>query len=322
MTPRVWLVPALAAAVAAAAGPARADELTVALDYEAAPGCPDLAEFRALVAARLGRDPFIDGAGDHVLVRIVPRGHALDGSLEWRDRDGNLAGEQTFPVVTADCLRLTRAMGFALAVQIELMASRAAAAAPPPAPVVIPAQPVAPPPVIASPPPLPPRPAGPELRVGVGPSVGLGMSAGPVLLARAFGGVAWRRVWLELEAQVSLPATVRRADGAGFSQQQLLLGVAGCARAARWRFCVLANAGEVRMAGQDIDRPASAVVPVVEAGARVGAVQDLGRRAFLDAHVDGVAVLSRWAATLDQVPVWKAPWVVGALGLDAGVRFP
>ncbi len=101
-----------------------------------------------------------------------------------------------------------------------------------------------------------------------------------------------------------------------------MMGLAGCARASRWRLCLLASAGEVRLAGQDIDRPASAVVPVVEAGARVGVLQELGNRAFVDAHLDGVAVLGRWAATLDHVPVWKAPWIAGALGLDAGVHFP
>ncbi len=319
MTLRAWLAAALIAATSAA-GRADAAELTVTLDYQPAPGCPDRAEFQALVAARLGRDPFRDGAADRVLVRIVPRGHALDGSLEWRDPDGHLAGEQTFPQVSADCLRLARAMGFALAVQIELLAARPAAS-PAPVAVAVPAPP-APPPVIVSPPAPPVRRTRPELLLGAGPAVGLGLSAGPVLLTRAFGGVSWRRLWLELDAEVSVPATVRRADGAGFSQQQLMLGLAGCARATRWLVCLLASAGEVRLAGQDIDRPASAVVPVVEAGARLGAVQNLGRRAFVDAHVDGVAVLSRWAATLDHVPVWKAPWVVGALGLDAGVRFP
>ncbi len=128
MTLRVRLAALLAGALVAGAARAGAAELTVTLDYQPAPACPDAADFQALVAARLGRDPFRDGAPDHVLVRIVPRGHALDGSLEWRDAKGDLVGEQTFPQVSADCLRLTRAMGFALAVQIELLASRAAAA--------------------------------------------------------------------------------------------------------------------------------------------------------------------------------------------------
>ena len=84
--------------------------------------------------------------------------------------------------------------------------------------------------------------------------------------------LAWTHVAIELAAQTSVPVTTRRADGSGFSQQHLLLGAAGCAMFRPWTACVLANAGEVRMAGVDIDRPSSAVAPVVQAGARLGAV--------------------------------------------------
>jgi hypothetical protein len=74
------------------------------------------------------------------------------------------------------------------------------------------------------------------------------------------------------------------------------------------------------MTGVDIDRPTSAVVPIIEAGGRVGVVQPLGARWFVDGHADGLAILSRWTAALDQVPVWTAPRFTFALGLDAGVR--
>ena len=126
----------------------------------------------------------------------------------------------------------------------------------------------------------------------------------------------------ELAAQLSQPATTRRADGAGFKQQQLLLGLAGCAILAPWRACALANAGVVRMAGEQVDVSTSATVPVIEAGARIGAVQRLGGHGFLSAYLDGLTVVSRWTATLDHVPVWTAPRFAAALGLDAGVRFP
>ena len=148
------------------------------------------------------------------------------------------------------------------------------------------------------------------------------MASSPLLLGRVFGGLDWPHVSIELAAEVSQPATTRRADGAGFLQQQLLLGLAGCAILTRWRACLIANAGAVRMAGEQVDLSTSATVPVVEVGARVVAVQRLGRRVFLSAHLDGLTVLSRWTATLDHVPVWTAPRFAGALGLDAGVRFP
>ena len=76
------------------------------------------------------------------------------------------------------------------------------------------------------------------------------------------------------------------------------------------------------MSGRDIERPTSAVAPVFEAGARIGASQRLGRRAFLNAHVDGLTALSRWTVTLDKVPVWTAPRFAAVVGVDALVRFP
>jgi len=325
--------------VAPPAGAARAAPLTVRLEYTAGPGCPGAAEFEAAVVAQLGYDPFVESAPEEVLVRIEPRDRTIDGRIEWRDANGKWAGEQAFPSVSTDCPRLARALGFALAVHIQLLAR---AAAPPDAGVVAAPQ-AAPPreaPTTSTPNPLVTRPpanaptiaaaSGPPPRgsskatlgIGAGPAVGFGMSSGPVLLGRLFGVVAWPRVSLELAAVASLPATTRRADGAGFSQQILLASAAACASAARWNGCLVANAGAVRMAGEDIDRPMSASAPVVEAGVRAGLSQRLGRRALLSAHADGLVNVTRWTATLDQVPVWTAPRFAAALAIDASVQFP
>src|SRR5439155_1332948 len=140
-----------------------------------------------------------------------------------------------------------------------------------------------------------------------GSSVGFGMSSGVVGLGRVLGSVGWRRLSFELAAEASLPTTTRRADGAGFSQRHLLASAAACSVRARFSACLLGKAGVVRMAGENIDRPTSAVVPVIEAGARIGVVEDIGRRFFAGAHVEGLANVTRWTATLDAIPVWTAP---------------
>src|SRR5262249_9797697 len=75
----------------------QATPLTVSLTYAAGPGCPDAADFRAVVIARLGYDPFLEGAPDHVLVEVERRGGALSGRIEWRDASGKWSGDQTFP---------------------------------------------------------------------------------------------------------------------------------------------------------------------------------------------------------------------------------
>ena len=322
---------------------AQAALFTVSLDYAGGAGCPDLEDFTSLVRARLGYDPFVDGAPDRVLVSVASRSGALEGRIEWRDLAGRWTGDQNVPAANNDCRHLTRAIAAALAVQIQLLATTRgpdAATAPPkssgPPPEASAPRPAPRSPVVSTsssePPAVPrgtePPPAfarygpRPVLALGVGSSVGVGMSSSPVLLERLLGSLAWQRLAVELDAEVSVPTTTRRADGAGFSQQHLLVGAAACAMPTRWRVCLLAKAGEVRMAGEQIDRPTSAVVPVVEAGARVGIVQLVGHRFFVAAHADGLANAIRWRATLDQVPVWTAPRFSAVIGVDVVVRVP
>jgi hypothetical protein len=169
-------------------------------------------------------------------------------------------------------------------------------------------------------PPRPPRGPGPVWALGAGTSVGFGMSSSPVLLGQVLGGLGWEHVSVELAAEASLPSTTRRLDGAGIAQQHLLASAAACGKLTRWRACLLANAGGVRMRGVDIDLPKSAVMPVVQTGARLGIVQPLKSGCFLDAHADGLVNVFRWRGTLDDVAVWTAPRFAAVLGVDVGFR--
>lgn len=326
---------------------ARAVPFSATLEYTARPGCPDATELKAIVTSRLGYDPFTENASNHVLMRISARGASLDGSIEWRDSTGSWAGDQMFSRVSGDCLSLVRAMGLAVAVQIQLLATareaaddhaasdpasrspaQTASTAPrdePPA-VTKTSSPPPPPPLIATTPPAATAPSRAVFAVGAGPSLGFGLSSAPVLLGRVFGAVAWPRISLELAAEVSLPATPRRADGAGIRQQYLLLNAAVCTplrrnATRRWNACLLADAGEVRMVGE-IDRPTSARLPFVDVGVRAGVIQPLGARIFLSAHADGLVILTRWTGTLDKVAVWSPPRFGAALAVAGGVRFP
>jgi hypothetical protein len=313
------------------------------MDYAGNAGCPDPKAFEDLVSARLGYDPFREGATENVLVHIAPRSGGLEGRIEWRDSTGRWAGDQSLRAASNDCRHLVRALAAALAVQIQLLATTrpgavTATANPkdtdplPETSAQLPVPPTLSAPIVPDQPPAAPdgpespvRGTAPELRpvfaVGAGASVGFGMSSSPVLLGRVLGSLAWQHVFVELAAEASTATTTRRADGAGFSQQHLLASVAACASLTRWSACLLGKGGEVRMAGESIDHPTSAVVPLVEAGARIGIVQRLGRHFLVDAHVDGLANVIRWTATLDQIPVWTAPRLSGVAGIDASVRF-
>jgi len=323
---------------------ARAAPFTVVLGYEATAGCPGANEFQELVKARLGYDPFADRSSNHAFVRIVPRGESLTGTIEWRDTTGRWLGDQEVPLAGPDCRRLVRTVALALTVQIRLLASAQSPSAektapPSTGPPVEAALPQSPVPVPAPPPPPPlvpapvvtaprtePRPAvrapWPRLDIGAGSAIALGMSNGPVFLGRVLGTLGWQSASLELAFEASLPATSRRADGAGFSQQALLAGIAACAPRGNWSACVVAKAGEVRMAGDRIDRPTSAVVPILEGGARLAGVRGLGRHFFLACHADALVNVTRWTGALDQVPVWTAPRFAAVVGIDVGVALP
>ena len=123
-------------------------DIAARLDYEAAPGCPPAADFEAIVAGRLGYSPFRPDAPERIVVRIDASGQWLTGRLEWRNDAGDLAGDRTFPSRSGDCAELARAMGFALALQFQLLASTER-----PAPA-----PTGPPAAVEAPPPPPPRP--------------------------------------------------------------------------------------------------------------------------------------------------------------------
>jgi hypothetical protein len=161
----------------------------------------------------------------------------------------------------------------------------------------------------------------PTLAVGVGALVGFGLSSGAVPFGRAFGSVAWQHSSLELAAEVAWPTTTRREDGAGFTQQQLLVGVAGCGDFQPGSACLLAKAGAIRIVGKDLDNPRSPWAPILETGLRLAVQQRLGRRLYLAARAEGMVNVTRWRVSLDQNLVWTSPRFAATIGLDLGVRF-
>ena len=362
----------LTAMIAAREGLAGTAQMATRLDYGAAPGCPAAPEFEAVVAGRLGYDPFRKGAPERVIVRIEPAGKSLEGHLEWRDATGGWIGEQTFPSRTGNCAEIARAMGFALALQFQMMVvlgaeSHTASAPPsrpsPPSPAPSPTAKVAsaavapsapagtsttalpaasPTPATAPPDPTPtaspPRSPAvavasdqppavrspwsrPSFAVGAGGAVAFS-SANSLAAGRLFGTVAWSHHAFELAGEVSVPSETRRADGAGFSQQEVLAEIAGCGVFMPWNACVLAKVGQLRVAGEQVDAPATPRALMVQTGLRLGYVHALGKRFELGGHVDGITRITQATVTLDSFPVGTTPRLALALGLDAAIIFP
>jgi hypothetical protein len=316
---------------------AAASQVAVALEYSAEGDCPQVSYFKAVVVERLGADAFAGNATKRVIVHVTSHERSFEGRMEWRDAEGNWAGERTFPARGNDCDDLVRAMAFTLALQLQFSVVPSAPSSvsatvvdtdqttvAPPSPPAAPARGTHPvdqhePPTKASEQRSSPL-ARPLLTVGAGTLLQFGTSSA-VPFARVFGGTMWPNWSLELSAEVSLPTTVRRSDGAGFSQWQAQASAAGCRTIQWWSACLLTKVGEVRIAGKDIDVPASAAGPIVETGFRVRASQRIFGRAYASASAEVLVLPVVWAVTLDHSVVWTSPRFAQAFGLDVALRF-
>jgi hypothetical protein len=145
----------------------------------------------------------------------------------------------------------------------------------------------------------------------------LGMSSQAVPAGRVFASVRWPVVATELGVEVSAPVTVRRADGAGFSQWYLLASAGGCALAEPFRACAVFKVGTVRVSGRQIDVPNEMGAALVQSGLRLSLSQRVGTHAYFLLRGEGLANLTRWSVTLDHVAVWSS----GPLAFDSGLDF-
>ena len=311
-------------------GAARAADVTAQLDYASIPDCPASADFEATVAEHLGYSPFRSDAPQSVIVRIETSGRGLEGLIEWWNESGGWAGERTFPSRSTNCVELVRAMGFAVALQFQLLAAaQTGSQRPAGSPTVD-----HPPPDVAPAATLSVSPTAPDSRqqatrsrsapvfsAGAGAAAAVGLSPSLGAVGRLFGTASWSHVAVEVAAEASVPSTLHRADGAGVSQQVLLAGLAGCGVNGRWSVCLLGKAGEIRVAGEGVDTPGTVSRLSLQTGLRLGLTQALGRRAQIVVHGDGLASLTRGIVTLDGMPVWTTPRIAAAVGLDFGVRF-
>jgi hypothetical protein len=312
---------------------ARCGEITAQLDYQAATGCPLASELEALVVRRLGRDPFRSDATESVVVRIELSGSELVGRFEWKDASGRWLGDRVFSSRSKDCRELVRVMGFTLALQFQLMATDAAPEAhatdvpePAPAKPLEPSEPAtraAPLPPTAVVPATPPAsaPSGPSFAIGGGASVGIGLAPSAIALGRVFGTLAWSRVALELGVELSVPSSLHRSTGDGFSEQLLFGTGAACAKGSVLSACLLTKLGEIRVSGEGVEQPLAASGVLLQSGVRVGVAHSLGPHAEIAAHAGGVAQITHAVVTLSSMPIWSAPRVAGDLGADIAVRF-
>ncbi|MFO0695326.1 MAG: hypothetical protein U0230_17315 [Polyangiales bacterium] len=294
----VWLV---------MAGTARADEPAEAPPHarftyerdERALRCPDEAEIRDAVSARLGYVPFDDAAPLAVRARIEARGRRLHGVVEVHDAEGSLVGRRELESPTLDCAELARGLSLAISVAIDPLSLTRPEnpppppPPPPPEPVVepVPAPPPPPPPPpepVVAPAPAPPPPPAPEpqrarLRPGLelAALVAAGLLPAPRPAFAASVALDGRRVGGTLTFRGDLPAS---KDGSGGTVHawEWSARALGCYRAGLFRPCAGFFAGQVLAHGTGVSSPRSDSTFVG------GFVVDLGL-AFPASHAHRVA---------------------------------
>lgn len=312
----------LAVSTAAAAGaPAgqTSPELSVAFVYEVDAtlrGCPSESEFRDSIVKQLGYDPFRSQAAHHVVAEVKESEAGFEGRIGWTDADGNKEGERRLVSTGRDCGEFIRGMTFAIAVQIQILNSLVAAS--PTAPI----KPAAEAPVAtAIPKPPAPVPSAPRetLFLGMGPTADLGGAPSWSAGARLFGALRLSTVSLELGAEATLPVTLRRSDGTGFSTTTFGVTIAPCLHRDRFAFCGVGLLGLFRVQGFGVDDAHSPSSFTGKAGLRLAFDEPLSQRWAIAVHVDGLATLTPRTVYLNAMPVWTTPAFGLVVGIDLAV---
>ena len=328
------LLPALAVALGSSV--ARAEpELYVELHYQPDAGldCPSEAAFKVTVSDQLGYDPFRLDAEQKVVARTRPSERGLRGVIEWYDASGNPRGERELGSESSDCAALARAMAFAVAVQIQLLAQEAENNA------VVSEQPsdgdssetigASSPPVPAPSPPSdaprssPLRPsqsrAPRHFLLGVGPTLAFGLAPRTVVEGRAFGGLRRGGLGIELGIEASLPSRHETEDGNGFEQRVLVGSLAGCGFFAKLSGCLVSKVGRLHVRGFGVDVPNSDAGTLLQLGPRLALIEGFGESWFGALRVEALVSLVTWEVTLNQAEVWKTPLFSLSVGGDLGL---
>jgi hypothetical protein len=316
----------------------------VAVTYEIDPtlsSCPNVTEFRAMVAQQLGYDPHRLGSSSGVRIRVRPTENGIEGTVDWSTPTEEHVGERRFESRSEECQKLIATVGFVVAVQLQLMAAEEApkvgengvnqaSTAPGNSPsesdrarderstfakltltagsfeVRTAASRTA---------------MDRAIIAGVGPSVGFGLAPDPLVLGRIF--VAARYGWFGLEAgaERTLTAKSTQSYGGGFEHAWTLGTLAACGWYGPAFACGVAKLGNLHVDGFGVDRPASPDGLVMQLGPRVAYSFALSDYFLLLGRAEALYLLTPWTVDLNHVTVWSAPRLSAVAGIDIAARF-
>jgi hypothetical protein len=292
----------------------------VTVDYDVPAGCPDVVGFEEGVAARLGYDPFTQGAKRQLRARVHRVGATFRGTVELVDEQFRILGTKTLDA--SKCEDLVSAITLAASMAIDPFhflrppTSESSSESAPPILPLVPSLPMSTQPASEPiPDAVPPRAA----RVIPVAFVEGGVAAfGPVAgVAPAFGlgaGMHYRAFSLDILGRYVAPAT--EAAGAG-QVRTSTIGVAllPCARPGFFFVCANVFVGALQGAALDVASPENATTFFSQAGIRLGgSIPVHGTR--VEPFVDGLATLTPTDAAFRGVNVWSTRPV----GFAGGIR--
>jgi len=303
--------------------------------------CPDVSEFRALVAQQLGYDPHRDGSPLGLRIHVESTKTGIEGAIKWRSHAEKELGERRVAARNENCREMVATVAFVAAVQIQLMAAEHVAE--PASQSDDNAEPIAHG-LPANPPPeddrrvatvsTKPTMVAFEIRpspvlepnlwsavVGLGPSVGFGLGPTPVLQGRLFADVQYRHATLEAGVEASLPSTTRQDYGGGFRHELIMGTLAACVGDLSISVCGLGKAGRIQVEGLGVDKPASPSGFIAQVGPRFGHTLSLANHLVLLSHIDALYLLAPLNVELNGMTVWRTPRLSAVMGFDLAIRF-
>lgn len=314
------------------------------LDYEidhVVEDCPNAVEFRSFVTKELGYDPYRSGSDLGLRVRVRSTANGLEGNFDWTQNSVNHIGERRFFGRLTECHKMMASMGFAVAVQLQLMATEPmtdsaesgkargsdAPTEPPTSDPGTNRAAVQQSAVTLNPKSFTTNSAHKPTRTdwalfaGAGPAFGIGLAPAPVVQGRTFFDIRHQWVGFELGGEMTVPVTKRYAPNGGFRDQLRLGTVAACAWFKQLAICGVAKLGRIQVEGIDLDVPASPKGFLAQTGPRLVYAIDLGDHLIFLGHVETMGLLTSWKVETNEIPVWTMPRFSSVVGIDVAVRF-
>jgi hypothetical protein len=319
--------------VLAAAPDARAST-TARLVYLRGAGtetCPNEVELHDAVAARLGYDPFTPFALETLFTEVDKDGTGFVARVKLVAHDNSVRGARTLKT-TGPCTDLMASLALTISIAIDPMAGSRKG---PPEGLpprerdveIGPSEPRTDGPGEDKPPPPVPDPVEPSPRiyfaVGAGTIGGVAYAPGPSVGFLAFGRARRGDLSLAVEARADLPSGADVSDPGGRVRSSLVaFSLLPCGHVSVLFGCARGSLGRLSAESLDVTDPGETSSLWAAVGLRAGAEVPLGRIFAVRLHLDGDAIVTRYALRISGATSFRYPSAAGGIGLGVAATFP